>query len=308
MILGAVAFRDKKGKGKAVDPEEATWRMTEKEWLESFKPAEVEEKKVEEVVADEGEKVEQEVGRAEGVEVDEEGTDEANQTAQLEVEGRSEALESSGGTDIEEDDPEAAASPDPTPEVSLVPPPADDSPFVLLLAFHSRPIYSDHAPSDGTQPDRPAPSASKPPARPFYQIQLTSSLTLRDAISGSCILETPSFELWPRESFLRQKLLGKIKIVEQPNQLPLRERTGVWERGRGRGRGGNRGGSDRGHTSRGRGRGRGGGGNGGSYEGGQSSQRWEGNQDNRSQDSGWGKRAGGSEAQGGDAKRSRMEQ
>ncbi|GAA5878890.1 hypothetical protein JCM16303_007221 [Sporobolomyces ruberrimus] len=320
VINDAFSIRDKKGKGKAVDPEEATWRLAQKEWLESFKASE---KAVEEVQGQES--MEQTAEETETKDQGEEPVEDLPEDGEVPQTDEVEGAEPEAGGQQDEAPTEPAqpdvappeegearseavapASPARSPPSRVAPPADDDSPFVLLLSFHARPIYPDSAP-DGTQT---TPSPSKTPSRSVYQLQLTPSLTLRDALAGSTLLENPCFEIWPRETFLRQKLLGKIKVVEQPAELRVRERTGVWERGRGRGRGSSRGGpSDRGtFNPRGRGRGRGGGGSyeGRSHEGGghsnpRSEGRWD---DRRSQDSGWGKRGNGDDRSG-DTKRPR---
>ncbi|GAA6010730.1 hypothetical protein JCM11491_002919 [Sporobolomyces phaffii] len=309
VLLEAFGVRDKKGKGKSVDPEEATWRLTQREWLESAKednvtileedeaPIAAEEASPEEVKLDRADPEKVPPGEAEVTELptDEARSEEAPSKEEDPVEI---ADANSGKTESVEVKAESSVSRAPR-HVSTRAAPSldDDSPFVLLLAFHSRPVYPDSTPADGTQVQQ-TPAPAKTSARSVYQLQLTPRLTLRDALAGSTLLENPCFEIWPRETFLRQKLLGKIALVEQPMELRTRERTsGTWDRGRGRGRG--RGGaSDRGsYQTRGRGRGRGGAG-GGSHE---PSSRWD---DTRSQDSGWGRR-GPAEERHGDAKRAR---
>lgn len=311
-LLDAFNLRDKKGKGKAVDPEEATWRLAQREWVESFKAGgpelkdsidedKPEEEETSQEVATEkqkGDEIKPEdetVTTAEGENVEEPRLDDEEETTPI-------ATEEAQPAPVNESEPKDTSSPVRPPAHSAAPI-DDDSPFVLLLAFHSRPVYPDSTPTDGTQPaPAPAPTSTKPPSRSVYQLQLTASLTLREALAGSTLLENPCFEIWPRETFLRQKLLGKLKIVEQPAELRVRERTGTWERGRGRGRGtgGGRGGfnsSDRGNH-RGGGGGSRGRGRGGSFEGRRDDH-------NRSQDSGWGKRPSAEDYQGGDVKRAR---
>ncbi|GAA5910763.1 zinc finger HIT domain-containing protein [Sporobolomyces salmoneus] len=300
--------RDKKGKGKNVDPEEATWKLTQREWIESFKTTE--ENVVQETEAG---NLEDDVQAEDG---DEQAKEDGTQIDEAEPEGEPAHAEPIEPEEGEIDDP---VEPEPStaietiqdaeskialsspPPVRTAPPIDDDSPFILLLSFHSRPVYPDSHSHSHSQPPAPA-SSSKPPARSVYQLSLSASLTLRQALNGSTILENPCFELWPRETFLRQKLLGKLKVVEQPGELRVRERTGVWERGNNNGRGRGRGGlSERGGF---RGRGRGG------NRGGSSSFGGEGRSHEsagRSQDSGWGKRGPATEERHGDEKRSRVE-
>ncbi|GAA5860048.1 hypothetical protein JCM1840_001855 [Sporobolomyces johnsonii] len=288
VLSAAFAARDKKGKGKAIDPEDEKWIVAEKEWVETFKPAAVEEMPTAEGV------VEGEAAATEG------GAD-----------GKPAGAEESVAPDAGPSSPSTAPAPLPQePTNSPIPAPpelvaaSDDSPFVLLLAFYVPPTS---APSTTFDPDSPDSSAPAPPpvpkaaGRPVYLLSPTPSLTLRAALSGATLLETPTFELWPRESFLRQQLLGKLRVVEKPTELP--ERGGGWERGRGRGRG-----RGTGANSGGRGRGRGRGGYGGQEHG--PGRGWEGSNGDagRTQDSGWGKRAGDQVATEQDTKKLRREE
>ncbi|GAA5928253.1 uncharacterized protein JCM15063_003832 [Sporobolomyces koalae] len=299
VLQNALTTRDKKGKGKEVDPEEATWRLAQRAWLEAFAEPVMQGHVLE--VPEEMDSVDLTEDR-----VIEEGiiTEEGSQTEAVREEGESGDPEEKAANqeDAPAEEETAGAAPPiketkPEPPSTRRAPPSDDSPFILLLAFHARPVYPETRP-DGSQPSPPA----KSPGRSVYQIQPDSAITLRETIAGSTLLEHPSFEIWPKETFLRQKLLGKIKVVDQPRESHVRERAQrTWDRGRGRG-------SVRGRgsfTDRGRGRGRGGGGGHTSSNGyGPGSSRMD---DNRSQDSGWGKRSHGNAEQHGDSKRMRTE-
>ncbi|GAA5923182.1 hypothetical protein JCM1841_005919 [Sporobolomyces salmonicolor] len=289
VLSAALAARDKKGKGKAIDPEDAKWIFAEKEWVETFKPAAVEK----EVPTAEGE-VEGEAVAAEGA-----------------ADGKPAGTEESVAPEAGPSSPSTAPAPLPQePATSPIPAPpdlvvaSDDSPFVLVLAFYLPPTSAPSTTFDPDSPDSSAPAPSpnqKAAGRPVYLLSPTPALTLQAALSGATLLETPTFELWPRESFLRQKLLGKLRVIDKPTELP--ERGGGWERGRGRGRG-----RGTGAHSGGRGRGRGRGGYAGQEHG--QARGWEASNGDagRTQDSGWGKRASDQVATEQDTKKLRREE
>ncbi|BGP15882.1 hypothetical protein JCM10213_003689 [Rhodosporidiobolus nylandii] len=296
VLTAALGARDRKGKGKEVSPEDAAWVLTEKAWVETLKPVKVasppseeEEGKIvgEETAFEEGSSAEQVKPAEEGAEVE---------GAALPAEA-----EASAPVAAEQELPAEA----PEASTPALPPPAssDDSPFVLLLTFFTRPAPS-FAPSDTPLP------TTRLPGRQVYLVDSAPATTLREALEGATLLEHPTFELWPRETFLRQKLLGKLKVVERPSAESVRSAaaaaySGAGGRGRGRGRG-----RGDGRVGRGGERGGYGGRDGGpGYEGGEGS--GGGVFEGRAQDSGWGKRgppsAAAGEGEGGAEKKPRLE-
>ncbi|GAA5908321.1 hypothetical protein JCM6882_006801 [Rhodosporidiobolus microsporus] len=305
VLSTALAARDKKGKGKEVSPEDAAWVLAEKAWLDSLKPAEeakpakAKEQKPAQAAQEEG-LATAEGGEVEGDAAGEAAPGEGAEPSALPAEPPA-TVPSLPEPSSEAPLPETAPIPEPTlPE----PAPADDEPpFVLLLAFFSRPTPSFDAESTTTS-DAPSSRPSRPSARPLYLVPLPPSAplsTLRAALSGATLLENPTFELWPRESFLRQKLLGKIRVVEKPTAEDVQAAaaaaasygSGGRGRGRGRGRGGEGGRGGYGGAREGR---EDGGGGGAGFEG-------------RLQDSGWGKRGppAAADEQGG-VKKPRLEE
>ncbi|GAA5843602.1 hypothetical protein JCM11251_007128 [Rhodosporidiobolus azoricus] len=284
VLSAALAAKDKKGKGKEVSPEDAAWVLAEKAWVESLKPVKE--------AAQAGKRNEAREDVAEEAAVDAEPPAIAGDgDAELEQEAAAEpalpAMDAPSAEILPIADAQAPPSTDTAPPVGPAPPdsPPEEPPFVLLLAFFARPSaspFSEDSSSAAADPSSSRPS--RPPARPLYLIPLPLSSPLPDlrtALSGSTILEYPTFEIWPRESFLRQKLLGKIRVVEKPTGDEVRreaEARAAYSGGRGRGRG------------RGRGGGGGRGGYGGAREERDDSGSGGGVFEGRAQDSGWGKR------------------
>lgn len=338
-LLDALGSRDKKDKGKTVDPEEATWRAAQREWIASFRDPRTEAVEGTSVPGECAQPREGPSSEGESREVEDDAESSAmtgdvpenKEDRDGEEAPRLDAMSTEGELAEKAFDRDEALSASVADGTSSRPPPhtaptsprtEDASAFVLLLGFHSRPIYpesgtaSHSAPSDAaTAPSSTVGEQVPPRGRAVYLVAVDAGLTVRAALNGSTLLENPCFELWPRETFLRQKLLGYLRVVEQPVELKARARTGpVWERGRGRGGAGGGGGrgrggssSDRGsfhsphHHSHHRGGGASGRGRGSHHE---SSTR---HGSNRSQDDGWGKRSSSEAHRGGDEKRVRAE-
>lgn len=177
--------------------------------------------------------------------------------------------------------------------------PTDQQPFLLLLFSPPIPDFSAPPPTDDSISSAPLPIPLPPsqslrkaraPPRTFYLISPIT--TLSTALEGTTILEFPTFEFMSRETYLRALAKGEMEILAPAIAFaPLpssthEKRGGSWERGsstRGGSRGSGRGGSARGASSRGRG--------GREVGGGSSGRREEMNEMDRTQDSGWGKRA-----------------
>lgn len=192
--------------------------------------------------------------------------------------------------DLVREDAEASTSAIPPPPAIAPPTPAlatpipapipdAESPFLLLLAAYFPPIPAPPPSEDAPPPPPPSrPTRPRPTPRKLYSLSPLS--TLRLSLSGTTLLEFPTLELWTRESFLRARAKGEVELLDPPKLavIPVRRaegESGSWERGRGRGR------------ERGRGAVRGGRGRGGASGGGERREEVE----ERTQDSGWGKRA-----------------
>lgn len=254
MLNSALTSRDKKGKGKEVSPEEEEWAAAEREWIESLKPVKIAQPQKKAKKA-KGEK-----------DVQEEGSEEVKEEAKVDknIGDNAETGEASSAEPaLSAIEPTPSTSATPAPDSALPPlesesvpsssaspvlpnaAPPLEPPFVLLLTPYIRPSTASSANS--------TPSSSRLPPKIVYLVPLSPSpspasaaLTLRAALEGCTVLETPLFELWPRESFLRQKLLGKLEVREKPTAESVRnaapsqfEGGGARGRGRGRGRGGN---------------------------------------------------------------------
>lgn len=252
LLTTALDLRDKKGKGKALSEEDEKWMKAERDWLSEMKPEVV----ITEAVGD----------------------------GSLFKEEADELIITSLESPI-------------TAEVEVKSTPTDQQPFLLLLFAPPIPDFSSPPSTDDSISDAPLPippptpqtlKKVRAPPRTFYLISPIS--TLSAALTGTTILEFPTFEFMPRETYLRSLAKGEIQILVPATAFaPLaasthEKRGGSWERGtssRGGSRGG-RGGPTRGSASRGRGARDG---------GGFSGRREEINEMDRTQDSGWGKRA-----------------
>lgn len=182
-----------------------------------------------------------------------------------------------------------------------------DSPYLFLLVAASIPTFTSHN-EDSDLEDSPIPlpisissKPAKPPAKTYYHPSIES--TLSSSLQGITLLEYPTFELWPRESYLRALAKAQIKILPKPEPLTaLSSGSGGWDRGRVRGRG--REGSNRGtRGSRGGGRGGGGNGRGGSHSGNSNGWKDEVIEGERIQDSGWGNKRKITEVEEGESAR-----
>lgn len=219
VLTSALGSRDKKGKGKALEPEEEAWVLAQKAWVETFKPSTtpVTAPAQESAPASEA--------------ADEDPVDAADEGAEPAPALPEEATGDAALPEVSEvaADPTVTSTEHPAP-AEPAPAPADDAPFVLLLALYIRAS----PPSDNGYSNAPPSSTpARPPAREVYLVTPTASLTLRESLAGATLLETPLFEVWPRETFLRQQLLGRIKLVERPSEDEMQARlaTGAREGG-----------------------------------------------------------------------------
>ncbi|KAM0752215.1 hypothetical protein T439DRAFT_379308 [Meredithblackwellia eburnea MCA 4105] len=156
-------------------------------------------------------------------------------------------------------------------------------PFLLFLAPPSLPVPPRHHPPAALvqNPNLTSltPRTPSPSARTLHPVKLTSSLS--STLSGTSVVEYPTFELWERGEFEERVREGKVRVGEKLGDLS----SDLVSRGGGGGGGGGQ---------RGRGRGRGRGRAGGA--------RWERNDqggegggflvgiEGRQRDSGWAKR------------------
>ncbi|SGY44464.1 BQ5605_C001g00162 [Microbotryum silenes-dioicae] len=309
-LSAAFAQRDKKSKNKKLNQEDQDWIALQKKWLASFQPIEIEPAPSCEPPPPPtgGAAIEATSSQvAPGPVTQVEGREDSVTLVPFTTSGRQtddvvpSLLEEDAAADaLGEDDDEYEADEE-----------VDESPFILLLSLFTRPPEPLGSPSEEDHDGHAPPQTHHPtpavraltnvtPRRVFVISPHLPSL--QSALVGATILECPCFELWSREAFLRARLQGKIRVVDQPRSLEGVQQPdsgGRWERGRGRsgGRGrGGRGGRGRGGSSQrgfgstsGRGR-RGGGGGGGDGRDGHP-QREEGSAMSRGPDNGWGKRA-----------------
>lgn len=188
VISDAFNSRDKKGKGKVLDEETSKWVKTEKEWLASLAPTPVSAVPTLAPVPDSTTACED------------------GQSIEKKPEPSTSTLASATG------------SPVPPPNLNPSPIAPNPSPFLLLLSYYAAPIpfiqTSSDDPSSPPIPSLPPPTVAKPPARKYFLLEPT--LSLRDVLRGTTILEYPTISLWSAERLLRARLEGTVEIVEKP--------------------------------------------------------------------------------------------
>lgn len=243
----ALSSRDKKGKGKAVEPEQEEWAKVERAWIESFRPPRTGKKEKNDVKPDAGDDA-----PAEPVETSTEApAPEANAPTEpapfellLAFFSRSQhappppPLSSSGEDDSSDSDESGSASEGDE----------DDEDDDEDLEVASLPVTPAVLTEPASLPKTAAPVVILPTARRLYRIPVSPAATLQDALSGSSILETPLFEVWPRATLEQQVALGKVEVLDKPTaeqaeaaRRAAEEARMAASRGRGRGRGGPRG-------------------------------------------------------------------
>ncbi|GAA5981734.1 hypothetical protein JCM10908_004581 [Rhodotorula pacifica] len=314
VITAALGSRDKKGKGKAVEPEKEEWLRIEKAWLETIRPPSTnkgkEKNKVQEVKAEANEESVEEAGivEVEPPAVVEPAPDPAAQSFDLLLAffSRSQHAppplpsESSDSDEDDDDDETDSESGESSASSSDEEDNVEDVGFAAHAALAPTPI----------EPPKPVIPVIQATARRLYRIPVTRATTLREALAGATLLEIPLLEVWPRETLQQQVSQGKIEVLDKPTveqaaaarRAADEARNASRGRGRGRGRGGFSGGGGMGGRgghmpSAGRGHARGayGGGYGARGESsyGRSGERTvDGGTTGgeRQQDSGWGKR------------------
>lgn len=316
VLIAALGSRDKKGKGKAVEPTQDEWARVEKAWIESLRPQQGTQPATTEAGADAAAdppaaEAPSETLAADSIPTAPPATEPEQSPFELLLAFFSRSQHAppppepsdDDSDDEDESDSESAAS----SESSDASEPDLEADLAELRAAQ---LQASASAQSQTTPKPP--TVVLPTARRLYRIPVDSTTTLQDALSGSSILETPLFELWPRETLAAQVSRGKIEVLVKPTAEQAAESRRVAEEARfaARGRGRGRGGMSSGFSGRGRGggEGRGGytggyrarggaGGGGGRGRGGRSDYRStrdgaaaDGDGSERQQDSGWGKR------------------
>ncbi|KAK4049103.1 Box C/D snoRNA accumulation [Microbotryomycetes sp. JL221] len=206
IVKAALTSRDKKGKSKAVtDDNERLFRQTQWQWLQTFQPV----------------------------------MKETNEKTDDETKDKSSQIQDDKDSNCDVDEEIANG-------------------FLLLLALYTpapRPNWKDRTDDGEGLEDHD--SSEQPPehqqsgnlqtdVRPAKRYCIMSpSSTLGSMLTGSTLLEFPTFELITIQDFISKKAKGLIQVVDRLSKLPDRDSRvnhGVsrWERGstRGRGRGG----------------------------------------------------------------------